>query len=86
MAFPKIRTHTVISMIIIIAGLFIGGFLLLFGIANLLDPDVDEAYYGQNIKVCLIVCGTGVLFLLLASATIRGILLKKKNYAGEDKT
>ncbi|MBN2862278.1 MAG: hypothetical protein JXN62_03890 [Bacteroidales bacterium] len=63
-----------------------GGFLLLFGIANLLNPDVPEAYYARNTKVCLIVCGIGVMFLLPAIAALRGILLKKKNYKEEDKT
>ena len=79
MAFLEIRTNTAINLIIMIAGLLVSGFLLLFGVANLIDPDVPEAYYVQNTKICLIVCGIGMIFLLLAIAASRGILLKKKN-------
>ena len=86
MAFLEICTSTVISVVIIIVGVVVSGFLLLFGVANLINPDVPEAYYAQNRKVCLIVCGIGVTFLLLAIAAFRGILLKKKSAAGEHKT
>ena len=79
MRFLEIRTYTIINVIIIIVGLMVGGFLLLFGVANLVNPDVPEAYYARNTKVCLIVCGIGVIFLLLAIAAFRGILLKKKS-------
>ena len=79
MRFLEIRTYTIINVIIIIVGLMVGGFLLLFGVANLVNPDVPESYYARNTKVCLIVCGIGVIFLLLAIAAFRGILLKKKS-------
>ena len=79
MAFLKIRINNAINVIIMIAGLVISGLLLLLGVANLIHPDVPEAYYAQNTKVCLIVCGIGMIFLLLAIAAFRGILLRKKS-------
>ena len=85
MAFLEIRTNTAINVIIMIAGLLVSGFLLLFGVANLIDPDVPEAYYARNTKVCLIVCGIGMIFLLLAIAAFRGILLRKKSIREEHK-
>ena len=86
MTFLGIRTSRIINIAIIIMGLVVGGFLLLFGVANLINPDVPEAYYAQNTKVCLIVCSIGVIFLLLAIAAFCGILFKRKNAAGEHKT
>lgn len=79
MAFLEIRTSTPISVVIIIVGVIISGLSLLFGIANLINPDVPEAYLTQNTKVCLVVCSIGVIFLLLAIAAFRGILSKKKS-------
>ena len=79
MAFLEIRTSTTISVVIIIVGVIVSGFLLLFGVANLINPDVPEAYLTQNTKVCLVVCCVGVIFLLLAIAAFRGIHSKKKN-------
>lgn len=86
MAFLEIRTSTAISIIIIIVGLLVSGFLLLFGVANLINPDVPDAYLTQNTVVCLVVCSIGVIFLLLAIAALRGILIKKKSATGEHKT
>jgi len=78
MAFLEIRTSTAMNLIIIIADLIIGGVILLFGVANLVHPDVPDAYLKQNTKICLIVCAIGVLPLLLAIAAFRGILHNRK--------
>ena len=86
MAFLEIRTSTSISVIILIVGLLVSGFLLLSGVANLINPDVPNAYLAQNTKVCLAVCSIGVVFLLLAIAAFRGILLKKKSTTRDHKT
>ncbi len=86
MAFLEIRTSTIINLVILTIGLLVSGFLLLFGVANLINPDVPEAYLKQNTKVCLLVCFIGVVFLLLAIAALRGILLRKKSDTGEHKT
>lgn len=86
MAFLEIRTTTIINVAILIVGLLVSGFLLLFGVANLINPDVPDAYLKQNTKVCLVVCIIGVVFLLLAIAAFRGILLRKRSVTGEHKT
>ncbi|OFY60476.1 MAG: hypothetical protein A2Y71_12020 [Bacteroidetes bacterium RBG_13_42_15] len=86
MAFLEIHTSTAISIIILTVGLLVGGFLLLFGIANLINPDVPDGYLTQNTKVCLVVRSIGVVFLLLSIAAFRGILIKRKSAAREDKT
>ncbi len=78
MAFLKIRTSTAINVLIIIVGVIVSGFLLLFGIANLINPDVPEDYLDQNTKVCLVFCSIGLIFLLLAIAAFRGIISKNK--------
>jgi len=55
MAFLEIRTSTMTNLAILIIGLIISGFLLLFGVANLINPDVPDAYLKQNTKICLLV-------------------------------
>lgn len=78
MAFLEIRTSPILSFIIIITGLFVSGFFLLFGIANLIYPDVSDEYLTANTIVCLVFCSIGVIFFLIAIATLRGSLSKKK--------
>lgn len=82
MAFLEIRTSTFINAIIIIFGLLLTGFLLLMGIANLINPDVPDAYLAQNTRTCLLICSISVLPLLLAIAAFRGILHRKKSPKG----
>jgi hypothetical protein len=52
----------------------------------LINPDVPDAYLNQNTKVSLLVCLIGMVFLLLAIAAFRGILLRKKSEKEEHKT
>lgn len=78
MKFPIIKTSNLINTVIIIVSLFICGFFLLFGIANLINPDVPDEFLKQNTIVCIMVCGIGVSFLLLAIASFRGVLYYKK--------
>jgi len=85
MAFREIRLSNVIYLIILIIGLLVSGFLLLFGVANLINPDVPDAYLKQNTKVCLMVCSLGVVLLLLSVAAFRGILIKRKSAKRNDK-
>jgi hypothetical protein len=65
MAFREMRLSTVIYLIIILIGLLFSGFLLLFGVANLVNPDVPDANLKQNTKVCLMVCSLGVGFFVV---------------------
>ncbi|HUW93525.1 MAG TPA: hypothetical protein VMV74_10190 [Bacteroidales bacterium] len=83
MAFFEIRTSTVVSVIIIIAGLLVGGLFLLFGVANLIYPDVPDDYLTRNTIVCLGVCAVGLIPLLVAIATFRGIIHKNKIARGD---
>ena len=78
MKFPIIKTSNLKNTVIILVSLFFCGFFLLFGIANLINPDVPNEFLKQNTIVCLVICGIGVSFLLLAIASLRGILYNKK--------
>ncbi len=72
----KSQAFKIIGKIIFLAGLSIGGLMLLFGIANLINPDVPEAYLTRNTEVCLKLCGIGLICLLIAFAVFFGILKK----------
>jgi hypothetical protein len=48
------------SVITIIFAVMIAAFLLLFGIANLIQPDVPDTYLEQNTRVCIIFIVTGL--------------------------
>ncbi len=79
MKFLIIKTSNLINVVIIIISLFICAFSLLFGIANLINPEVSDEYLLQNTAICIVLCGIGVSFLLLAFASFRGIIYKNKN-------
>ncbi len=79
MKFLVIKTSNLTNILIIVVSLAISAFSFLFGIANLINPDVvSDEYLFQNTVVCLVLCGIGVSFLLLATASFRGILYKNK--------
>ena len=77
MAFLKLHTSKTLGAIIITVGFLLSGFLLLFGVANLISPDVSDEYLTQNTIACLVACIIGLGFLLLAIATLRGLHSKK---------
>ncbi|MGB0850027.1 MAG: hypothetical protein ACPGTP_02170 [Bacteroidia bacterium] len=54
------------SVSAVIAGIFAftGGFFLLFGITNLVYPDVPDSFLVQNILVCSVVILLGILCVL----------------------
>jgi hypothetical protein len=66
----------VFSVITIVLGVLVASFLLLFGVANLINPDVPDSYLDQNTRVCVMFILTG---LVIIYAIIRpysgGILL-----------
>jgi len=76
--FLVIKTSPLTNLLIIIGSLIISAFSLLFGIANLINPEVSDEYLFQNTVVCIVLCGIGVTFLLLAIASFRGILYRTK--------
>ena len=78
MKFLVIKTSNLTNILIIVVSLTISAFSFLFGIANLVNPEVSDEYLFQITVVCLVLCGIGVSFLLLAIASFRGILYKNK--------
>ena len=78
MKFLVIKTSNLTNILIIVVSLAISAFSFLFGIANLINPEVSDEYLFQTTVVCLVLCGIGVSFLLLAIASFRGILYKNK--------
>ena len=78
MKFLLIKTSNLTNILIIVISLPLSAFSFLFGIANLINPEVSDEHLFQNTVVSLVLCGIGVSFLLLAIASFRGILYKKK--------
>jgi membrane protein implicated in regulation of membrane protease activity len=85
-AFLEIRAQPVVNAVLIILALPIAGFLLLMGIANLIQPDVSDKYLFMNTVMCLLVCAIGIGLLLMAVAAFRGILHNRRNSKEEGKT
>ena len=79
MKFPILKTSNLKNIVIIIISLFISAFLLLFGIANLINPDVADVYLLQNTIMCIVLCVLGISFILIAIASLRGIIYRNKN-------
>jgi len=52
MAFLQIRTSATLGAILIIVGLLFSGFFLLFGLANLINPEVADGDLTQNTIAC----------------------------------
>ena len=73
-----IRESYFINIVILILSLFISVFSLLFGIGNLINPEVSDEYLLQNTLICIVLCCIGILFLLVALVSIKGILYKFK--------
>lgn len=76
MAFLRIQAPTFISLILIVLGLPAAASFLLFGIAQLIHPDVPVEYLGQNTVACLVLIALGTFLLLMAVAAFRGLLHK----------
>ena len=76
MGIYKSQVFKMLGNIIFLAGLFTGGLMLFFGLANLINPDVPEAYLTRNKEVCLKLCGIGLICLVIAFAAFFGILRK----------
>jgi hypothetical protein len=90
-ASPKIRTSTPISVAIIIVCALLAGFLLLFGVAHLIhpdvpSPDVPSTHSAWGVVICLVLCGMGVVLLLVAAAEIRRVFFKKGESREENQT
>ncbi len=55
-----------LNVIAIVLGVLMALVLLLFGVANLINPDVPDDYLDQNVRVC-------VMFMLTGLVTIYAI-------------
>jgi len=86
MKFPVIRESYFLNVVILLVSLFVSWFTLLFGIAHLIEgifgapnPNIPmvESIMGWIIVIGL--CLVGVLFLVIAIASIKGIIYKLKN-------
>jgi len=58
-------------------GVLGGGFFLLFGVDNLINPGIPGPYLTQNTIVSVVTCIIGLVFFLLAIKTLRGLLSKQ---------
>jgi hypothetical protein len=65
-----------LRIITIILGALLALILLLFGVGNLIDPEVTESYLDQNTRVCvmMIITGVGAVYSLFRPFT-GGVLL-----------
>lgn len=83
MKFPVIRESYFLNSIILLFSIFVSFFSFLFGIANLISPDVSDDFLIQNTIVCIVLCIIGTVFLMIAIASFKGIIykirLKKKS-------
>jgi len=53
--------HKVLTGLRIVPGLLPAFFLLLFGLGNLIYPDVPESFIAQNTKICIAMIITGFI-------------------------
>lgn len=78
MKLPIIRESYFMNIVILIFSLFVGFFSLLFGLANLINPEVSDEFLIQNTLICIALIIVGIICLVVAIASIKGILFKLK--------
>lgn len=85
MKFPVIRKSFFLNTVILIFSLFVSWFTLLMGSAHLiggitegLDPALPLSETIMGIAFCVCLCLVGIAFLLIAFASIQGIIYKIK--------
>ncbi len=85
MKLPVIRKSYFLNIVILLISLFISWFTLLFGIAHLIEGIIKgrnpNIPYSENLlgfAVVITLCVVGVIFLVVALASIKGILYKLK--------
>lgn len=61
MGFSEMGFPAVFRIFTIILGVLLAAFVLLFGVANLINPDVPEGYLDQNTRVCIMLIITGLM-------------------------
>ena len=81
MKLPVIRESYFLNIVILLISLFVSWFTLLMGLAHLIEGKNPNVPYSEHIKgvtFCIILCIVGVIFLLIAIASIKGIIYKIK--------
>jgi len=81
MKFPIIRKSYFVNIVFLLVSLFISWFTLLFGLAHLIEGKNPNVPYSEHIKgviFCLILCAVGIVFLVVAIASIKRMLYKLK--------
>ena len=81
MKLPVIRESYFLNIAILLFSLFVSFFSLLFGIAHLIEgrnPNIPNSEHVKGLMVCIVLFVMGVVFLLIAIASIKGILYKLK--------
>ena len=66
---------------ILIFSLFVSWFSLLMGLAHLIkgkNPDIPYVEHIMGVIICVGLCLVGIIFLLIAFASIQGIIYKIK--------
>lgn len=85
MKLPITRTSFFLNLVIIIFSLFVSWFTLLMGSAHLIggiiegrNPDLPYSEHILGVAFCVGLCLVGIVFLLIAIGSIRGIIYKNK--------
>ena len=60
MRFSNISRSATLRIITVILGILMAFFFLLFGVANLINPDVPNSHLNQNTRVCVMLIIIGV--------------------------
>ena len=61
MTFSRRSPTVLLTVIIIVLGVLLATILLLFGVANLINPDVPSSYLALNTRVCVMMILTGLV-------------------------
>lgn len=84
MKFSVIRESYFVNLAILICSLLISYFTLFFGLSHLIEAIENPELYNsdQHIEgtiICVVLCLNGLFFLLIAYASVKGIIFRYKN-------
>ena len=73
--FQKLNLYLILRIFRIILGVLTALFLLFFGVANLISPEVSESYSDQNTRICLMMILTGIVAVYAIFRPLTGGIL-----------
>ena len=85
MKLPVIRESYFLNVVILLISLFVSWFTLFMGLAHLIEAIFSPNPFDYKLDsifgavFCIGLCVVGVIFLLIAIASIKGIIYKIKN-------